>query len=166
MESFLDGFLTIVMALLVVGAAVACGVVAVRGLIVLVKTWQTSRENRHWPAVQGRITGGELVRMDGAKAALSYTYHVNGREFEVEQQVFRAYDSIHPWEARKILARYPVDALVHVYYDPENPKNCTLDPGLLFGPLSSLVLLPIFLLMPACMGLLIAYHMVSALFQK
>jgi hypothetical protein len=61
--------------------------------------------------------------MDGTKAALSYSFWVNGREFEVEQQVFRAYDSIRPREAQKILARYPVDALVQVYYDPEKPEK-------------------------------------------
>ena len=166
MESFLDTFLTIVMALLMVGFGVGCGVMMIREFILLVKTWQTSRENSRWPAVEGRITTGGLVRADGTKAAFSYSFCVNGQEFQVERQIFREYDSIRPHEAAKILERYPVDALIRVYYGPQNPKNCTLDPGLPAASFFSLILLPLVLLMPACFGLLIGFHIFSTLFQK
>ena len=154
------------MALLVVGFGVGCGVMMIRGFILLVKTWQTSRETSRWPAVEGRITIGELVRADGTKAALSYSFWVNGQEFQVERQLFRAYDSIRSGQARQILARYPVDALVQVYYDPQNPQNCTLEPGLQAAPFSSLVILPIALLMSTCLWLLVGFHILSTLFQK
>ena len=99
-----------------------------------------------------------------------YNYHVaialKDFLFELIEKLFRAYDSIRSGQARQILARYPVDALVQVYYDPQNPQNCTLEPGLQAAPFSSLVILPIALLMSTCLWLLVGFHILSTLFQK
>jgi hypothetical protein len=60
---------------------------------------------------------------------ITYVYWVSGREFSGHRLNFDVrqleYD-----EAKAIVQRYPPGANVRVYYDPRNPSDCVLEPGM------------------------------------
>lgn len=87
-----------------------------------------------WPTVQGRIIHSEMVRIRRpgetvSDADITYSYMVNGRQYSGYLVSIPEYQG----DARsmsKIVKRYPEGNTVTVYYDPDNPANAVLEPGL------------------------------------
>jgi hypothetical protein len=140
------------------------------GLWFLVKfALNMGKANRamNWPTVEGRVTESLVSthrsrRSDsGARtnlygALVRYSYMVKGVEYSGERVTFADTHNSDRSKAEAILARYAIGAAVRVYYNPEDPQNALLEPGIsnqsflpLLIPLAFLVVGIVVFLSPA-----------------
>ena len=94
--------------------------------------------SRNWLATQGRITFASIdtrrsTDEDGTStsygAAILYSYHVSGQEFQGARRTFSDVRTSSIKRAQRILERYPQGSSVTVYYHPEDPSLSVLEPG-------------------------------------
>ena len=110
----------------------------------------------HFPTTAGIITHSEVQVISSGKGAsydarLRYAYRVAGRDFVGNRYRYGSFTASAE-RARTLSARYPVGAPVSVRYNPADPADAILTPGIegadLFAPL---FLLP-FNLLPFAIG--------------
>ena len=115
---------------------------AAAGLFLLwqgVKEHRTCRESRNWPCVAGRITESTMQvtrrrRSTRYSPQVAYTYSVMGQAYfgtGMSIGATRVFSSYAKVQAQ--LAKYPLDQAVSVYYDPQQPAQATLEPGVTGG---------------------------------
>lgn len=85
-----------------------------------------------WPSTEGRVTHSIIAR-GGETSGLHFRYDftVEGRDYTGERVSFGSV------RGRRVVEEYPQGAEVTVYYDPANPGESVLEPGL---PLTSYLL--------------------------
>ncbi len=110
------------------------------GLVYLSSAQKKARESRSWPTVKGRITQCDVVRKGGTtgrgvsnvrhEIELTYSYAVDGKKYRGHRiQVFRVSHKLKD-DAQRHADRYPVGKEVTVYYNPGDPEDAVLEPGL------------------------------------
>lgn len=100
-----------------------------------VSTMVRQAQTASWPSVQGTIIRSEVEAKRSNKsttygADLAYSYTVDGQRYEGNQErttVWRAGDR---GFAEERVARYPVGATLPVYYQPGQPTEAVLQPGM------------------------------------
>lgn len=117
--------------------------VLVGGVILFFGVRQIMRANAStaWPAVTGVVTVAELGKHTGHdpddattySADISYDYVVNDRSYVNGTVNFGSVQTSDPSTARRVLKRYPVGLQVPVYYNPADPQEAILEPGLDWG---------------------------------
>ncbi len=141
----------IMRAVLSILMAVGAGV-AVYGI----RTGFESMGSKNWHSVPGIILVSKVERppaggRNDQHAKIIYEYLVAGRKYRGSRVSFRQSSGFVSEDPTRILAKYPQDSSVKVYYDPTSPKSSVLEPG--FEPMS---LIPVgvgaFLFMIALMG--------------
>jgi hypothetical protein len=91
--------------------------------------------SRNYPAVSGEITHSELTRDHGSKGGttygvdIRYSYAIDGRSFDGTRYRYNAGASSDSTWARKAVASHPVGASIQVFYNPQNPQDALLSPG-------------------------------------
>lgn len=88
---------------------------------------------REWRTVTGRVIQSRVEVHGGENTsvvpAITYAYDVNGRTYQNNQ--FRAGDSImrvtSGQDAYATVDRYPMGAIVQVFYNPDNPAESALE---------------------------------------
>jgi hypothetical protein len=94
-----------------------------------------------WPAANGKIvsssvkvhhTGGYNSRRTAITfyARILYAFSVNGKYFTGDCVSFGDHSSKEPSYAYRLVNRYPQGKEVRMYYMPDNPKVCVLEPGI------------------------------------
>jgi hypothetical protein len=86
---------------------------------------------RQWPRAVGEIISAEVCTLDpdGAPSyapIVRYTYSVGGHSY-TQSQSDLALTASSPEQAQAVVARYPVGAVVTVYYDPRAPQHALID---------------------------------------
>ncbi|MBI5261333.1 MAG: DUF3592 domain-containing protein [Bradyrhizobium sp.] len=89
-----------------------------------------------WTRVEGVILASEVHAplvpvsddQDDATPTVRYRYRVGEREFESDRTMIGGEPLTTRMLARRLVARYPVGALVDVHVDPKDPANAVLDP--------------------------------------
>lgn len=100
----------------------------------------TALESESWPSVEGKIVISEVVaRSSGASGGYQrYYYPSVAYDYTIEERWYRGKQvtsggeigvSI-SWMAERALTRYPMGSLVRVYYNPEQPSEALLEPGM------------------------------------
>jgi hypothetical protein len=106
---------------------------------VFIILWFTAKRRAEaasaWPAAAGVILKSELVkhttRHNGVTStsfepAVEYEYHVMGQAYTGKRLTFGskllAYD-----KAEQVIAKYPAEAQVQVFYNPEKPADAILE---------------------------------------
>jgi hypothetical protein len=86
-----------------------------------------------WPSVEGRILYSHARIGPHPETLLWYEYHVDNRRYVASK--YRNGGNITPFDSVATAAarRYPVGRTVPVYYDPANPQNALLEPGVWWG---------------------------------
>ncbi len=101
----------------------------------LIKT----EESRGWPTITGKIVSSEIhsYRQLGLKrsfmyeAKIKYHYFYNG-ELYTANRVSYGYDPSNIRQfAQETVDKYHPNQKVIVYYDPQNPKESVLEPGVI-----------------------------------
>ncbi|GEM_PF-3545641 len=93
----------------------------------------TAASSSRWPVAQGRVTESTLRSVGNEnpsmEPAITYFYAVNGASFTGTAispgLAFQSADL-----ARTVLSRYPTRSIQNVYYQPDNPANAYLEPGI------------------------------------
>lgn len=94
-----------------------------------------SKQSTEWPTVVGivKISDVEYSRSsDGPgthHANVQYDFIINGTTYSGDEVAYGDYGSSNSSHARKIVNRYPVGKEVKVYYLPDDPYECVLEPG-------------------------------------
>jgi hypothetical protein len=87
-----------------------------------------------WPMVLGRVSESRVLASSDSEGGttyeprVGYAYDVGGRPFENARLAFGGtVGDGNPTGAQRVVARYPVGAIVHVYYNPANPQDAVLE---------------------------------------
>lgn len=84
--------------------------------------------------MQGTITRSEVeaVRSKGITYSfkVAYTYSVDGQPYEGSKHRSSSWRTSEPGDAEERVARYPLGTRVPVYYQPGQPSEAMLQPGL------------------------------------
>jgi hypothetical protein len=123
-----------------------------------VETMRAARESLTWPAVDGRVIRTsiqtERSSRDSATAGsvtyrpvVVYAFSVNGATHEGQRVSFGEYATADEADARRVVEEYSVGRTVRVYYQPDDPGQAVLRPGLDGVPWFFLVIGGVFVLM-------------------
>ena len=99
-----------------------------------------AKRAENWPTMDGVITQSQISiqrsrdsddgRVSNLYGALvRYSYRVKGEEYSGDRIAFVDVHTGDEERARDILARYPLGAAVRVFYNPADPQNAMLEPG-------------------------------------
>jgi hypothetical protein len=107
------------------------------GTIVIIR----AKASTHWPTVQGKVIFASMRTDSGGDnttyhADIQYDFCVDGVTFTGKRVAYGDYGSSDTQHAERVLSRYPVGTKVAVYYMPDRPEECLLEPGLRFQSLS------------------------------
>lgn len=93
-----------------------------------------------WPSVEGRILYSRARIGPHPETLLWYEYRVDNQRYVASN--YRNGGNVTPFDsvAKAAAKRYPVGRTVPVYYDPANPQNALLEPGVWWGNFVALVL--------------------------
>ncbi|HEY5706791.1 MAG TPA: DUF3592 domain-containing protein [Terrimicrobiaceae bacterium] len=91
-----------------------------------------ARASSAWPQVSGEITHSEITDSDSSYSPLvRYKYSVSDRSFAGERICFGLDRMFAGYKfAQRYTQRYPVGSPVAVYYDPDQPSQSVLEPGI------------------------------------
>lgn len=114
-------------------ATVLCVIGA--GLVLYgVNTLATAWRSSQWPVIDGKVFHSVARGAPGGhEVQLWYEYHVQGTRYVSDG--YRVGGNISSFEqvAREAVARYPAGRVVKVYYNPGNPGDAILQPGVWYG---------------------------------
>lgn len=93
-----------------------------------------------WPATEGVVVSSDLdfsrsgSRMGDSQvsADISYMYHLEGKKYQSDRICFGFSNPIFN-HADKLVRKYPRKKQISVYYNPNNPEQAVLEPGISFG---------------------------------
>jgi len=89
-----------------------------------------ARKTRDWPHIEGRIDSSHVHAEDDALLPdIRFHYQVDGRDYQTAME-FSADTSPTREFSEDYVRRFPPGATVKVYYNPEQPDQATLEPGL------------------------------------
>ncbi len=97
-----------------------------------VRDWFLYRASPTWPSVEGRVIQSKVIEQWDSdtnsfeyQPFITYEYEVDGQSYGSQQVQFglvfgiRAFESRSP--AESLVAKYPADSKVTVYYNPDHP---------------------------------------------
>jgi hypothetical protein len=91
-----------------------------------------ARASTHWPHAVGRVVSSTL-EYDHERFAyprIVYEFDLDGTRFQGDRVHFGGYRSRDDPYALRLVKQYPEGREVTVYYLPDNPKTCLLEPGI------------------------------------
>lgn len=117
------------------------------GLILLIESLSRKKAivSQNWPSVTGKISLSEVRQSASTDDSgesnyayypnIEYTYTALGKDYTARQiSTGGVKGTVHPFDAQNIVDQFPVNALVQVYYNPQNPAEAVLEqevsPGL------------------------------------
>ena len=90
--------------------------------------YRKARKTRNWPSVNGEIIQSDAKSPDNDLLPhIVFKYQVEGELHQTAMQ-FPAGTQPMPEFSRSYLQKYPVASKVLIYYNPENPRQATLEP--------------------------------------
>jgi hypothetical protein len=119
---------------LIVGAAILTGMLA--QIVIALRDLIFGRASASWSTAEGVITDSGVIHRGTRnlyRAAITYTYTIEGRTYRGQRRQYGAEGSYLPDGAAAIAARYPVGATVTVYHHPTRPGLAVLEPGMVLA---------------------------------
>ena len=95
-----------------------------------------SKQSTEWPTVKGVVkhSSVDYSRSDKGsgtyQANVQYEFTIDGTEYVGDEVAYGDFGSSDSSRAHKISRKYPVGKEVTVFYLPEDPYECVLEPGL------------------------------------
>ena len=122
---------------------VATGIVA---LIFGIRNISLAAVSKSWPGVPGVVEESSVEinppspsgprQAQDAKttygARIRYRFTVDGRNYQGDRIGLGDYSASYKGRVDEVVARYPKEGTVTVYYKPGNPAECLLEPGVQF----------------------------------
>jgi hypothetical protein len=95
-----------------------------------------SQRSTNWQPTAGVIVSSDLgVEDDGDgntlySAKIQYTYTLEGQQLQGDRVFFGAMSTSERQQVFDLLLKYPIGTAVTVYYDPADPSQAVLEPGI------------------------------------
>jgi hypothetical protein len=95
-----------------------------------------ARQSQHWPQTAGRIVAVSVEKSEfddgpGYRTKVEYEYEVDGMNYRSSRRRFGDFVFMPDRRKEDEIARvYREAGAVAVYFDPANPRNAMLEPGL------------------------------------
>lgn len=112
-----------------------------------VDTTLRARASATWPSVDGSVLNASIdreSRRSGSGSSsttspiwrpiVSYEYAVDGTRHEGQRISYGEYATGEIVAAEEVVKRYPLGAVVRVYYSPDDPRQAVLEPGVVGIP--------------------------------
>jgi hypothetical protein len=155
MENILATILSTITFLVVVAIGLWFGYFAVLITFEQIQAWRLARQSIDWASTSGIIQTSEIIyegiRRPREQPQITYTYQVNGTQYQGDRINFSFAEIYSKKEAEDVLALYPPNAMITVYYDPSQPAQSTLEQrhiGLASGLVVGLIIF-----LPTCLCL-------------
>ncbi len=111
--------------------------------------WDQFRQIRAlgFPQTTGNVSNCQVTHHRGGKGStmydveVEYSYRVNGEAFKGDRYRYNTYPTSDSKWATAVVSEHPVGAAVPVFYDPQNPGDALLSPGIDGGDLFNLLFL-------------------------
>jgi len=100
------------------------------------RSMKKARASTGWDTVEGVILDSKLDRSDSSDSGASYSadilyeYHLDGAKLNGSRVSFGELSSGDASDASRVLSRYPEGTKVQVYYNPDDPFDAVLEPGM------------------------------------
>ena len=110
----------------------------------------------NWHSTEGKIIASEvkLSSADGYNADIVYAFSVSETVYTGKRVTYGDYSSDCS-HAYHLVSRYPEGTIVTVYYNPDKPKECVLEPGLKWQRWTAILpLMGLFFVIIGCLMLL------------
>ena len=99
-----------------------------------------AHQSSSWSSTNGYVTESKIYKKRSSSSkknkfkytiSLAYTYEANGKQFNAHQIFFGETKSTSS-KARShaVIEKYPTDSDITVYYDPQEPSQAVLEPGI------------------------------------
>jgi len=88
-----------------------------------------------WPETQGKVITCYVKRVPSSKGpskfqpVISYSYEINSVEYVSDRYSSTMARGSSLW-ASEVISQHPVNSSIQVFYNPKNPKDSVLNPGL------------------------------------
>jgi len=111
------------------------GIILMLGGMAMIVRWvylmYRAIHSKNWPSNFGTITSSEIVRVGRSSwlPKITYKYSANEEEFEGKRIRLSSSSCSMQCLAQKVLDNYPLNSPVSVFYNPNNPKDSVLSPG-------------------------------------
>lgn len=116
--------------------AIILGLFIIAGFITALWGWfiiAKARKTRRWPMVEGTIEqSAPTSEANGLPPHLLFSYTVAAHTYQRALE-FPSGANSSPEFAASYAGKYPVGVKVPVYYNPDQPEQATLEPGLASG---------------------------------
>jgi hypothetical protein len=104
------------------------------GVLGGVHTISCAAASRKWPTTTGRLLSKDInwtgPEINVLHPEIRYEFFVNGKRYESGRVSFKQVGTSNPQDATAVLDSYKYETSIVVYYDPKNPKNAVLVPGI------------------------------------
>jgi hypothetical protein len=107
--------------------------------LLLLRSILLGRKSRTWPSTGGTILQSAIdtvqsVDDDGTSSTsyglrLQYEFSVGGQAYQGNRRTFAEMRTSSYRSMQKLLERFPQGGSVTVFYDPDDPSSCVLEPG-------------------------------------
>ncbi len=86
--------------------------------------------SKSWPTAAGKVMESEIKSAGKYYyPGIKYVFHVNKKKYESDNFNLTHVQSGDPLPSKRAVKRYPAGTAVKVYYNPKNPEECALEPG-------------------------------------
>jgi hypothetical protein len=91
-----------------------------------------ARVSLNWPHTPGKVVSSSVAYDHEyyVYPKILYEFYVNGTKFGGDRVVYGGYRAQNDPYASRIVEKYPKEKEVTVYYMPDNPEECLLEPGI------------------------------------
>ena len=105
----------------------------------VLRSLKRASDSRNWPSTNGVVLSSDVhTTYDHSdedssvkyRAKVVYSYQVAGQEYQAERVRALEGSSNSSRRARANAAKYPQGEAVRVYYHPQKPDQCLLEPGI------------------------------------
>jgi hypothetical protein len=123
------------------GAGVVMGLafagIGSAGVYFAMQMYKKAQDTLSWPSALGEVTHADVhshhhKKRTSYEAEVEYSYTVNGMQY-ISKKIAVMTANSNYGNAQAVVAKYPRQSRVTVYYDPANPADAVLEPGLSSG---------------------------------
>jgi len=101
--------------------------------VATVRLFLKAKEVESWPTTQGKVVRSEMaVMLDNYRVHIEYVYQVDDQLYRSPEVRTRGTAGKHRSDVAPLLLKYPLGQEVLVYYNPANPSDAYLEPGVDF----------------------------------
>jgi hypothetical protein len=90
-------------------------------------------KSNSWPTATGIILSSQVIKPSGKStkyiADIKYSYKSNNKEYHSNKFNASNARGISGW-ARNVVKQYPINSSAKIYYNPDNPEDSVIEPGL------------------------------------